>query len=111
MPRILAGCVAENTPRFFRRALNLVRSIRWFGGGLAEADIVVCMVEEGRPEYREGLEGPGARVQVVPRWPGNRMFNKVQVLTVPRLDAYDCVCVLDCDLIVVHDPTPFLRPR
>jgi hypothetical protein len=110
MPRILAGCVAENTPLFFRRALNLVRSIRWFGGGLAEADIVVCMVEEVRPEYREGLEAAGARVHVVPRWPENRMFNKVQMLTVPGLDAYDCVCVLDCDLIVVQDPTPFLRP-
>src|SRR6185295_12738756 len=110
MEKILAGCVAENTPLFFRRALNLVRSIRWFGGRLAEADLVVCMVEEVRPEYREQLEAAGARVHVVPRWPENPMFNKVQVLTVPGLLAYDCVGLLDCDMIVAQDPTPFLRP-
>lgn len=110
MARILAGCVAENTPLFFRRALNLVRSIRWFGGRLAEADLVVCMLEDVRPEYREQLEGAGARVHVVARWPENPMFNKVQVLAVPGLEAYDCVGLLDCDMIVVQDPTPFLRP-
>ncbi len=110
MERILAGCVAENTPVFFRRALNLVRSIRWFGGRLAEADLAVCMVEDVRPEYRQRLEAAGASVHVVPRWPENAMFNKVQVLTVPGLHRYDCVGLLDCDMIVAQDPTPFLRP-
>jgi hypothetical protein len=110
MERILAGCVAENTPLFFRRALNLVRSIRWFGGKLAEADVAVCLIDDARPEYRERLEAAGARVHVVARWPENPMFNKVSILTVPGVEEYDCVCVLDCDLVVAQDPTPFLRP-
>jgi hypothetical protein len=110
MARILAGCVAENTPLFFQRAQNLVHSIRWFGGTLAEADIVVCMVEDVRPEYRESLEAAGARVVVVPRWTENPLFNKIQVLKLPNLDQYETVMILDCDMIVTQDLTPFVRP-
>jgi hypothetical protein len=41
---VVFGCVAENTPKYLSKALRLVRSLRWFGGTLSNAEFIVCLV-------------------------------------------------------------------
>ena len=43
--RVAIGCVAENNPEFLSRALNLLRSVRWFGGAMAGVDFFVCIAD------------------------------------------------------------------
>jgi hypothetical protein len=52
LDRFLIGCVAENRAPFLPHAHLLVRSIRSFGGSLADAPVMVCVVDEVDPHYR-----------------------------------------------------------
>jgi hypothetical protein len=107
--KIVIGCVAENNYKFLSQALRLVRSVRWFGGALEGADIIVCVVEGVDPGYRRAIESLGAAVRIVPRFdPTNPLFNKIQLFRLPDLALYDTLLYLDCDTIVVRDPSPFL---
>jgi 2-polyprenyl-3-methyl-5-hydroxy-6-metoxy-1,4-benzoquinol methylase len=106
---IAVGCVAEGTPKYMGQALRLVQSIRWFGGALNEGDLYVCVVEHVPEDYRQELERYGAIVRVVPRFSvAHPPSNKLRFLELPELSAYDKVLLLDCDTLVVRDPTPDL---
>jgi len=83
--------------------------VRWFGGALKDADINVCVVGDIEPDYRLALESLGARINIVPRFdPANPLFNKIQLFRLPSLELYDALFYLDCDTIVVQDPSRFL---
>jgi 2-polyprenyl-3-methyl-5-hydroxy-6-metoxy-1,4-benzoquinol methylase len=107
--RLLIGCVAENTPKFLSQAMRLVQSVRWFGGSIAGANIMVCIVDEADRAWVEELRRWGAFVRIVPRF---SLFclpsNKLRLLEIPELFAYDTVILMDCDTLVVQDPTPHL---
>ena len=105
----LLGCVAENNDKYLSQALRLVQSVRWFAGALKDADIVVCVVEGIEPGYRRALESLGAVIRIVPRFdPANPLFNKIQLFRLPGLQGYDTLLYLDCDTIVMQDPSRFL---
>jgi hypothetical protein len=107
--QILLGCVAENNEKYLSQALRLVRSVRWFGGALEGADIIVCVIDRVDPSYRRALESLGAAVRIVPRFdPANPLFNKIQLFRLPDLERYDTLLYLDCDTIVVQDASRFL---
>lgn len=107
--KILLGCVAENNYKYLSQALRLVRSVRWFGGALEDTDFIVCVVEGIEPAYRRALESLGAAVRIVSRYdPANPLFNKVQLFRLADLEGYDTLLYLDCDTIVVQDPSRFL---
>jgi hypothetical protein len=107
--KLLLGCVAENNYKFLSQAFRLVHSVRWFAGALKDTDIVVCVVEGIEPGYRRALEDLGATIRVVPRYdPANPLFNKIQLFRLPDLETYDTLLYLDCDTIVVQDPSRFL---
>jgi hypothetical protein len=59
---LLVGCVAENDPRSLGQALRLVQSIRWFGGEMADAHVMVCAVGGLDPSFRQALEGYMVRI-------------------------------------------------
>ncbi|MCP4693418.1 MAG: PqqD family peptide modification chaperone [Desulfobacterales bacterium] len=108
--RTAMGCVAENTPEFLSRALNLLRSVRWFGGSMAEVDFFVCVVNGVEPEQARRYERLGAFVRTAP--PFSRrlpLSNKLRLLELPEIKTYDTVMLIDCDTVVVQDPRPFLH--
>jgi hypothetical protein len=106
----LVGCVTENRPVFLAQAYRLVRSIRWFGGGLSRARVWVCAVEEIDPAARRALEALGAEVRIVPRFdPRNPPANKLGFLSAAAEEDARMILLLDCDTLVVQDPLPFLR--
>ncbi|HKV37726.1 MAG TPA: sulfotransferase, partial [Blastocatellia bacterium] len=109
--KIVFGCVAENNEKFLSRALRLLQSVRWFGGALANADFVVCVVNGAEPSYKSQFERLGASVISVPPFNRDNPFaNKTQFFGLAELDHYDTGILLDCDTVVVGDPSPFLAP-
>lgn len=107
---LLVGCVAENDPRFLGQALRLVQSIRWFGGQLAGARVVVCVVGGLDSSFRQVFEGYGAEVRIVPPFHHrSRSANKLQFFPEAWETDREMLLLLDCDTVVVQDPLPWMR--
>lgn len=107
---LLVGCVAENDPRSLGQALRLVQSIRWFGGGLASARVMVCVVGEPDGSFRQAFEGYGAEVRTVsPFHPRNPAADKLQFFPEAWESGREMLLLLDRDTVVVQDPLPWMR--
>jgi hypothetical protein len=108
---LLIGCVAEATPPFLDQALRLLRSVRWFGGMVRDADFVVCVVGDRiDAAFRKLFEALNAEIQFVERFSEKHpQSNKLRFLEIEKAFGADRIVLLDCDTIVVRDPSPFLR--
>jgi hypothetical protein len=107
---LVVGCVTEDNPKYLGQTLRLVQSIRWFGGELARARLVVGAVEHVDPGARRALEALGAEIRVIRRFDArNPPANRLQLLD--ELVGADerHLLMLDCDTLVVRDPLPLLR--
>jgi hypothetical protein len=108
---LVVGCVTEDNPKYLGQALRLLQSIRWFGGGLAGARVVVGAVDRIDSRARRALESLDAEVRIVPRFePRNGSANRLQLLSALLADGEQNLLMLDCDTIVVRDPLLLLRP-
>lgn len=106
---IVVGCVAENNPRFLAQAYRLALSLRQFGGALARARMLVCVVGGIAPEDRRRFEAAGAEIALVERFDRrNSPANKLQLFAPALASGARGVLLLDCDTIVVRDPLPLL---
>jgi hypothetical protein len=107
---LLVGCVAGNDPRSLGQALRLVQSIRWFGGGLAIARVMVCVVGEPEQSFRQAFESYGAEVRIVsPFHRRNPAADKLQFFPEAWEAGCEMLLLLDCDTVVVQDPLPWMR--
>lgn len=106
---VLVGCVTENDPRYLDQAVRLVQSLRWFGGELAAARVLVCAVEGIAAAARRELESHGAEVRVVQRFSSNGSSNRLRFFE-EGWDEAPMLFALDCDTLVVRDPLPLVRP-
>jgi len=106
---LVIGCVAENTPKFLSQALRLLQSIRWFGGKISGAKVIVCVVEEIDPVYRDEFQKYFAEVRIVERFSVKHpQSNKLRFLQQEDLKDYSNTLLLDCDTVVVQDPSSYL---
>jgi hypothetical protein len=106
---VVVGLLTENAPRMLTQAIRLLRSIRWSGGELTQARIVVCGVGPLEAAARSTIETLGAEVRIVTRFhpanpTGNRHQLIAELLTLPQ----EVLFLLDCDTLVVRDPLPYL---
>ncbi|KON88346.1 hypothetical protein AF332_17075 [Sporosarcina globispora] len=107
--RLMIGCVTENNPKYQRQTLNLVQSIRWFGGNSSKADIYVCIVERADDDFLKELKKFGVFVRIVKRFNQNHpQSNKLRFFELPEIDFYDIIMFLDCDTIIVQDPLNYI---
>ncbi|MDF2798281.1 MAG: hypothetical protein K0R85_1025 [Devosia sp.] len=111
--RVLFACVADDSHKYMVQAVRLVESLRWFGGRLADAPFLVGMIEHEVPDYSARLKELGATVQVIPRFsplhgPSNKLSMIEWVLTSVPPDSYDVLVLLDCDTVIVQDPSAWL---
>ena len=107
---LLVGCVAEDDPHVLGQALRLVQSIRWFGGELAGARVLVCAVGGLDPSFQEAFESHGAEVRIVsPFHQRDRSANKLQFFAEVWETDREMLLLLDCDTVVVQDPLPWMR--
>lgn len=104
--KLVIGCVAENTPKYLAQALRLIQSVRWFGGRVANSKFIVCIVGEVDSLYRQEFEKYHADVRIVERFSDKHpQSNKLRFLQQPDLVHYQHVLLLDCDTIIVQDPS------
>ncbi len=106
---LVIGCVTENTPKYLSQALRLVQSVRWFGGKIAEAKFIICAVKGLDPAYKDEFERYTATVRIVENFSEKHpQSNKLRFLQQSDLKDYENVLLLDCDTIVVQDPSSYL---
>jgi len=108
---IIIGCVTEDQPKYLGQTLRLLQSIRWFGGSLSQARVIVGAVDKIDRRARRTLESWGGEVGIVPRFPHpNLSANRLQLIPVLLQETRAShFLMLDCDTIVVQDPLPSLR--
>ncbi len=107
---LLIGCVADNNPKYVAQASRLVQSIRWFGGELSNADVLVCLIHPTEQECIEHFQKLGAFVRIVPFFSYfHHQPNKLRFLEMPEAYLYDYVMLMDCDTLVVQDFSPFIQ--
>lgn len=101
---IVIGCVAENSPKYLEQALRLILSVRWFGGKLSQAPIIVCAVEDIDQRYKAIFEKLGAMIRTVSRFSEKHgPSNKLRFFEVEDIDQYESIVFLDCDTLVLGD--------
>ena len=110
--RLVLGCVADNNPRYLSQALRLLKSVRWFGGDSARCDFILCIVDSVEPAYLSECSSFDAEVRVVQRYSADYpVCNKLRFLQQPDLTRYERILLLDCDTLVVQDPSLALGSR
>ncbi len=106
---LLVGCVVDANPKYIDQAARLLLSLRWFGGQAAQADFLACVVGRLPPPAEAFFRRHGAEVVEVARVDAEHgPSNKLRFLEQERLDHYQRILLLDCDTLVVQDPTPWL---
>jgi hypothetical protein len=107
---LLIGCVAENDPKSLGQAIRLIQSIRWFGGGMADATVMVCVVGGIGAELRRILESYGAEIRIVaPLDARDPTANRLRFFEQAAGSEPAMLLLLDCDTLVVRDPLPLMR--
>lgn len=102
LPKILISCVGENTEKFNFRVLTLFKTLKRFGGKLAEAKSVANFVQSVDPAVKTELQNIGVKVNIVePFIPGYPYANKLRMLEMK--EEYDVLLALDCDLVIAND--------
>ncbi|MBU8879973.1 hypothetical protein BGM26_13390 [Bacillus sp. FJAT-29790] len=102
LPKILISCVGENTEKFNFRVLTLFKTIKKFGGKLAEANSVANFIQSVDPDVKNALQNMGVKVNIVePFIQGYPYANKLRMLEMK--EDYDVLIALDCDLVIAND--------
>jgi hypothetical protein len=104
--RLAIGCVAEPTAKYLDQAERLLQSWRWFAGRYAKADFHVCVVGDVAVSDRARYEKYGAHVRCVSRFSAHHAAsNKLRFVELAEAANADRVVLLDCDTIVVQEPS------
>jgi len=106
---MIIGCVTENSPKYLSQTLRLLQSLRWFGGKIAHAPFRVCSIEGIDETYKLQFEEYGATVRIVSRYDAKcPVTNKIRFLQQDEIHDYETVMLLDCDTIIVQDPSQYM---
>jgi len=111
-PRALFTCLGEDEPLWHERVLNLLLSLRTFGGRQAQAPFVACFVGGVDETARRLLERLEAEVRVVQPVKGlARHANKLRMLEMGSRTDFDVLVALDCDVVITGDVSPWLGTK
>lgn len=107
--KVVFGCVTDTNGPYVEHAARLLLSLRWFGGTQARAPFVLCVVGELSEEQKAFFLRHEAEIINVERFDQQHgPSNKLRYFQQERLDEYDYIALLDCDTIVVQDPSEWL---
>ncbi len=105
-PKFLFSCLSENDPRWLSSVQGLVLSLRQFGGSCKTARFVVNYVDRVPAEAEAALSELGAETRSVPPLGDRGPQNKLRMLDLHESFDFDLLVALDCDTVVVGDPSP-----
>jgi hypothetical protein len=109
-PNVVFTCIAEPTNQFLEQSARLLMSLRWFGGSLAQARFVLGCTGPIPQEPFELFKEHRAEITAVERYdPTHGHSNKIALLGSSILAGHDIVVLLDCDTLLVQDPTRWLN--
>lgn len=100
--RVLFAAVSEPTPQAYRESLLLVRSIRAFGGSLADADIRLHFVDRIPAGAEAVFAALGVQLQVAPRF-SEKCPHANKLAMFADAAGYDYLVALDTDIVMVGD--------
>ena len=105
------GCVVDHDRRFLDQAARLLLSLRWYGGRAADAPFYLVTLTDLPASADAFFRRHGAHIhrsrpfhEENPHIPSN----KLRLFELPELAAYDVVVLIDCDTVVVQDPSDHL---
>jgi len=107
-----------SAPILIHHALACVRSLGLRGGGISDAFVLIVVKGFVPDKVRREFELMGATVRVTSglirgKPPGSTPHcNKLLALDQPEardVDRFDTVLYVDCDILFLEDPTPFLK--
>ncbi|MCY7870783.1 hypothetical protein MOB43_16140 [Bacillus spizizenii] len=103
MTKLLITCVGENNKEFHFRVITLFRTIKTFGGNLANAKLLANFVDDIDKDIANTLDNLGVAVNVVKPYQKSlqRHCNKIRMLEIK--EDYDVLVALDCDTAVTRD--------
>ena len=108
---VLFCCVTEPEKKFLEQSARLLMSLRWFGGSVAQCHFVLgCTgsvpAEAAALFHRYRAEIISVRSYDTRHGPSN----KIALLASPELAGCEFVVLLDCDTLIVQDPSTWLEP-
>jgi len=111
--RLLISCVGENNPLYTSEAHLLFKTIRKFGGKLADKnnELMANFVGSIDPIVERNLNDLRVSVRIVePFDDRNPNSNKIRMLELDDYD-YDVLVALDCDTVVLQDFSGEIYPE
>jgi hypothetical protein len=109
--KLLITCEGENDALFTAEVLLLFKTIKKFGGKVADGKLIANFVKSIDPIIKQSLEDLGVVVRTIEpfdiRTPPS---NKLRMLEMDDYD-YDVLIALDCDTAVVRDFSSQIDPQ
>jgi hypothetical protein len=109
--RLLISCVGEDDALYMAEVLLLFKTIKKFGGKVADGILVANFVKSIDPTVKQSLEDLEVEVRILePFDTRNPLSNKLRMLEMDDYD-YDVLIALDCDTAVVRDFSSQINPH
>jgi hypothetical protein len=111
---LVIGCVTEPIAKYLQQAARLLLSLRWFGGNISDAPFILCTTGELSTDTKAFFKKHGAQIVLIDRFSDAHSTqehgpsNKIQFFELDILDKYDQILLLDCDTIIVQDPSEYI---
>ncbi|MFD1885624.1 hypothetical protein [Paenibacillus wenxiniae] len=100
--KVVISCVAENTPIYHLKVINLFSTIKQFGGKLHTASRIAYFVDNVDDDIKDRLANIGVECRIIQAFDSRSPHcNKIRMLEME--DDYDILVMLDCDMVVVKD--------
>jgi hypothetical protein len=115
--KLLISCVGENDELYTAEVLLLFKTIKKFGGNVADNAILVAnFVKSIDPDIKQSLEDLGVKVRIVEPFDTRvpPTSDKIRMLEMDGDDDeydYDVLIALDCDTAVVRDFSSQINPQ
>jgi len=112
--RILIGCsVKDNNSDYANLETEyLFKTLREYGGSLANAKKIACFTKEPDSSIKEILEKLQIQIRIVDPIDNRQSFgNKIRILDEGIKEDVDVIVMLDTDIIISHDFSEFLNTQ
>ncbi|RKZ65359.1 MAG: hypothetical protein DRQ44_08200, partial [Gammaproteobacteria bacterium] len=107
---LVIGCVTEPVAKYLQQAARLLLSLRWFGGKIADSPFILCTTGKLPAETELFFKKHGAQIVLIERFSQEHgPSNKLRFFELDLLDEWDQILLLDCDTVIVQDPSEFLH--
>jgi len=107
---IALGCVTDVNGPYVEQAARLLLSLKWLGGCAADYPFILAVVGKLNAAQRDFFQRHEAIVVEVSVFDERHgPSNKLRFFELDLLDQFEHVALLDCDTVVVQDPSAWLN--